>query len=81
MELVPKEVQLEESATGGRPKKDHKEEENKKGEDIGCWIKFRSMGSCISARFKADASLSSICTQCGKLLLARELNFGFAFLT
>ncbi|KAG6487627.1 hypothetical protein ZIOFF_056217 [Zingiber officinale] len=63
MGLVPKEVQLEAWATGGRSKKGH-EEDNKKGEEIGCWIKFRSIGSCISARAKVDASLSSISTQC-----------------
>ncbi|XP_074564015.1 serine/threonine-protein kinase PBL34-like [Curcuma longa] len=63
MELVPKEVELEARATGGRSKKDL-EEENKKGEVMGCWTKFRSVGSCISARSKVDASLSSISTQC-----------------
>ncbi|XP_042390881.1 serine/threonine-protein kinase PBL34-like [Zingiber officinale] len=62
MELASKEVQLEAWATGGRPKKDH-EKENKKGEDIGCWTKFRAMGNCILARSKVDASLSSIGTQ------------------
>lgn len=79
MGLVPEEVQLEAWEAGGRPKKGHEEEDNKKGEEIGCWIKFRSIGSCISARSKVDASLSSISTQCGKLLLLREVDFCFMF--
>ncbi|XP_074570263.1 serine/threonine-protein kinase PBL34-like isoform X2 [Curcuma longa] len=64
MGLVPKEVQLDAWATSGRSKKGHEEEDNKKGEEIGCWIKFRSIGSCISTRSEVDASLSSISTQC-----------------
>lgn len=79
MGLVPKEVQLEAWATSGRSKNGHEEEDNKKGEEIGCWIKFRSIGSCISTRSKVDASLSSISTQCGKLMLLREFHFGFVF--
>lgn len=35
-------------------------------EETGCWIKFISMGSCISSRSKVDSSLSSGCSNYGK---------------
>lgn len=41
----------------GRKKKDDEEEAT------GCWIKFRFMGSCMSARSKVESSVSSSSTQ------------------
>lgn len=47
----------------GRKKKDDEEEAT------GCWIKFRFMGSCMSARSKVESSVSSSSTQYGISLI------------
>lgn len=52
--------------------------ESEAGDDkseVGCWIKFRLMGNCISARSKVDSSISSASTHCGNFLLAFLLAF------
>lgn len=54
-----------------RKDKKEKKEKEKSGEsevgdesEVGCWIKFRLMGSCISARSKVDTSISGGSTHC-----------------
>ncbi|PKI55984.1 hypothetical protein CRG98_023612 [Punica granatum] len=36
----------------------HDEDDGSIGEEIGCWDKFRFIGSCISSRSKVDSSVS-----------------------
>lgn len=65
----------EEAAT--KKKKKKKEKERSRSDeseinggdesDVGCWIKLRLMGSCISSRSKVDTSISGVSTHCGNL--------------
>ncbi|KNA22633.1 hypothetical protein SOVF_032610 [Spinacia oleracea] len=47
-----------EKSKGGKKKKD----EDDSGEDTGCWIKLRFIGSCITSRSKVDSSVSGTST-------------------
>lgn len=47
-----------EKSKGGKKKKD----EDDSGEDTGCWIKLRFIGSCITSRSKVDTSVSGTST-------------------
>lgn len=42
------------------------EDEVDGGEDTGCWLKLRFLGSCISSRSKVDSSVSGTSTHYGK---------------
>ncbi|XP_072966364.1 serine/threonine-protein kinase PBL34-like [Typha angustifolia] len=68
MGLEPEEVKLERwgnveklKGKGKGKKKKNKDEEKV---EMGCWIKFRLMSSCISSRSKVDTSISSASTHC-----------------
>lgn len=50
-----------EKSKGGKKKKD----EDDSGEDTGCWIKLRFIGSCITSRSKVDSSVSGTSTNYG----------------
>ncbi|KAK1406361.1 hypothetical protein QVD17_41655 [Tagetes erecta] len=48
--------------------KEKKKEDDGDGEVIGCWIKFRLFGTCISSRAKVESSVSGSNTQYGNHL-------------
>lgn len=50
----------------GRKKKKEVEDEVEAGEETGCWLKLRFIGSCISSRSKVDSSVSGTSTHYGK---------------
>lgn len=54
---------VEKSKEGRKKKK----EEDDSGEDTGCWIKLRFIGSCITSRSKVDSSVSGTSTNYGTL--------------
>ena len=75
MGLSPDSVKVKNFKEKSKSKKNKKNQGNEKDEeDIGCWFKFRSTGSCMPSRSKVDSSLSGISTHYGKNLS------GFCFL-
>uniref|UniRef100_A0A2P2M4A9 Uncharacterized protein MANES_S023500 n=1 Tax=Rhizophora mucronata TaxID=61149 RepID=A0A2P2M4A9_RHIMU len=50
-------------------KKSKVEGNGKKKKEIGCWIKFRSMGGCMPSRSKVDSSVSGAPSQYGNYLI------------
>lgn len=55
---------------GGKKKK--KEVEEMGEEEIGCWIRLRFLGSCISSRSKVDSSISGTAGNYGSFLFSLE---------
>jgi len=69
MGLSPDSVKVKNFKEKSKSKKNKKNQGNEKDEeDIGCWFKFRSTGSCMPSRSKVDSSLSGISTHYGKHL-------------
>ncbi|KAG6777629.1 serine/threonine-protein kinase PBL34 isoform X1 [Populus alba] len=63
MGLSPDSVKVKNFKEKSKSKKNKKNQGNEKDEeDIGCWFKFRSTGSCMPSRSKVDSSLSGIST-------------------
>ena len=46
-------------------------------EEIGCWVRLRFLGSCISSRSKVDSSISGTTTHYGNFCLSFWENFVF----
>lgn len=56
---------------GGKKKK--KEVEEMGEEEIGCWVRLRFLGSCISSRSKVDSSSSGTTANYGSFYFLRNL--------
>ncbi|GAB2297256.1 Serine/threonine-protein kinase pbl34 [Dionaea muscipula] len=60
----------------GKSKGDRKNKDDENdggGEDTGCWIKLRFIGSCITSRSKVDSSVSGTSTNCAESKCSNEV--------
>lgn len=77
MGLGPDAIQVGNWEVGNSKARKKKDDEE---ETTGCWIKFRFMGSCMSARSKVESSISGSSTQYGIFLILSQFFFPFVLL-